>query len=65
MEKKLQILEKGPKAKIHLDLLRAALKKYQIGKLQAMMAYMDSGFKKITSVHDRLAIEMIRRNRYT
>ena len=31
---------------------------YQIGKCQAMMAYIDTGFKKITSIHDRLAIEL-------
>ena len=39
-----------PKAKMHIDSLRAALrkitlKKYQIRKLQAMMAYMDTSLK--------------------
>ena len=37
------------------------IKKYQTGKLQAMKAYMDSGLKKITSIYDRLAIEINRR----
>ena len=32
-----------PKVKIHLDSLRASLKKYRIVKHQAMMAYMDTG----------------------
>ena len=36
-------LEEGLKAEIHIDLLRTTLKKYQIGKRQAMMEYMDSG----------------------
>ena len=30
---------------MYLDSLRATIKKYQISKRQAMMAYMDSGFK--------------------
>ena len=41
IEKNLQELEESPNAKIHLDLLRATLKKYQIGKRQAMLAYID------------------------
>ena len=35
-------------------------KKFQIGKRQAIMAYMDTGFKKFTSIHDRMVIEMNR-----
>ena len=62
MEKELQELKERPKAKIYLHLLRAALKKYQIGKLQAMMIYKDYGlwFKEYTSIHDRLALKMNR-----
>ena len=36
-------------------------KMYQIGKHKDIMAYIDSGFKKFTSIHDTLAIKM---NRY-
>ena len=36
-------LEEVPKVEIHVDLLQKTLKKYQIGKCQAMMEYMDSG----------------------
>ena len=35
--------EKGPKAEIHIDLLKTTLKRYQIGKRQAMMEHMVSG----------------------
>ena len=43
--KLLEALE-DPKAKIHINLLRASLKKsYQIGKHQDMTVCMDSGFK--------------------
>ena len=37
--------EEGPKAEIHIDLQRMTLKKYQIGKRQAMMEYMDAGLR--------------------
>ena len=60
MEKELQEFEEGPNAKLHLHSHRATLKKYQIGKHQAMMAFMDSGFKNFISIHKRLAIEMNR-----
>ena len=33
----------GPKAEIHVDLLKTTLKKYQTGKRLAMMEYMVSG----------------------
>ena len=45
MEKEMQGLEEGLKTKIHLDSLKSTLKKYQTGKLQAMMVCMDSGLK--------------------
>ena len=41
--KEFEGLEEGPKAELHIDLLKTTLKKYQIGKRQAMMEYMDSG----------------------
>ena len=43
MEKELQSVEESPKANMHIDSLRATLKKYQTGKLQDLVAYMDSG----------------------
>ena len=40
MKKEFEGLEKDPKAEIHIDLLNT--KKYQTGKRQAMMEYIDS-----------------------
>ena len=37
----------GPKREIHIDSLKTTLKKYQIGKSQAMMKYMDSGSRNL------------------
>ena len=45
MQNELEGLEKGPKAKIHLDSLRSALKKVPKGECLSMMAYTDSGLK--------------------
>ena len=56
IEKELEEPKEGLKMKMLLDSLRATLKKYQIGKHQAMMAYMDSGFK--IPFHERLVIKM-------
>ena len=42
MAKELEGLEEGLKTEIHINLLRTTLKKYQIGKRQTMMEYMDS-----------------------
>ena len=47
MEKVLQILEEGPKMVIDLNSLKATLKKYQTGKVQASIVYTDSGFKNL------------------
>ena len=47
MTKELEGLEEGPKAEINVDLLKTTLKKYQIGKRQAMMEYMDSGSRNL------------------
>ena len=60
MKEELQILEKGPKFEIHLDSPKATFKKYQTGKLHALIAYTDSDLKKIASNHDRLTTETIR-----
>ena len=45
MGRELQGPEEGHKAKIHLIHSEQYLKKYQIGKRQAMMEYMDSSLK--------------------
>ena len=37
MTTELEVLEEGPKAEIHIELFKTALKKYQTGKRQAMM----------------------------
>ena len=55
--KGLEGLEEGPKAKIHIDLLRMTLKKNQIGKCHGIDRFW---FKKFTTIHDRLALEMNR-----
>ena len=60
MEKDLERFEEGPKSKIYIDLLRATLKKYQIGKRPALMGCLDSVLKKPTSIYDRLAIKINR-----
>ena len=44
-QEKRERLEEGLEAKIHIDLLKATLNKYQIEKFQDMMVYMDSGSK--------------------
>ena len=53
-------LEDETKAKITSIHLEQHYKKYKIGKRQAMMVYMDTGFKIFTTIHDRRAIEMNR-----
>ena len=40
--KELEGLEEDPKEEIHIDLLKPTLKKYQTGKRQDMMEYIDS-----------------------
>ena len=60
MKKQIQELKEYSQTKIRLDSHREKLKKQQIGKRPAMIAYMDSGFKKFTPIHDRLAIIMNR-----
>ena len=43
MTRELKGLEEGPKAEIHIDLLKMTLKKYQTGKRRAMMEFLVSG----------------------
>ena len=54
-------LEKGSKAKIHLDLPRKTLKKVPDWKMLGHERINGYLFNKFTSIHDRVAIE---RNRY-
>ena len=60
MEKELQGLEEAPKAKIRLNLLRATLKKVPNLKTPGHDGIHGYWFKKFTTIHDRLAIEMNR-----
>ena len=56
MEKELERLQEGRKVKIHIDSHRTTLKKYRIGKGQAMMAYMDFSLKNsLPSMIDELS----------
>ena len=48
MEKELQGLEEGPKAKMHLDSLRTTLKKVTISKTPGHDAIYGYWFKKFT-----------------
>ena len=45
MTRELEGLKDGPKAEIHIDLLKMTLTKYPTGKRQAMMEYMASGLR--------------------
>ena len=56
--RELEKLEEGPKAKIHTDLLRPTLKKLSNWKTPGHDCIHDFWFKKFTSVHDRLVLEM-------
>ena len=43
MTRELERLEEGPKAEIDIELHKKTQKRYQTGKRQDMMEYMDSG----------------------
>ena len=51
-------LEEGPKAEIHTDLLKRALKKVSNWKTPGHDGIKGFWFKKFTAIHDRLALEM-------
>ena len=57
MEKEIERLEEGPKAKLRVSSLRATLKKYQTPGHDGIHGYW---FKKFISIHHRLATEMNR-----
>ena len=56
--RELEQLEEGPKAEIHTDLLRTTLKKESNRKTPGHDGIHGFWFKKSTSVHDRLVLEM-------
>ena len=61
MTKELDGLEEGPKAEIHIDLLKTTLKKISNRKKPGHDGIHGFWFKKFTFIHDRLALEI---NRY-
>ena len=58
--KELERLKEGPKAKIFIDSLWVTLKKNTKLENSWLWWYIDTGLKKFTSIHDRLAIELNR-----
>ena len=60
MTRELEGLEEGPKAKIHMELLKKTLKKISNWKTPGHDGIHEFWFKKFTSVHDRLALKMNR-----
>ena len=60
MTRELEGLEEGLKAEIHMDLLRKTLKKISNWKTPGHHGIHGFWFKKFTSIHDRLALEMNR-----
>ena len=59
-DKRLEGLEEGPKAEIHTELLKKTLKKISNWKTPGHDGIHGFWFKKFTSIHDRLALEMNR-----
>ena len=58
MTRGLKGFKKGPKAEIHIDLLKTTLKKLSNWKTPRHDGIHRFRFKKFTSIHDRLALEM-------
>ena len=56
--KKLERLEEGSKAEMHIDLLRTALKTISNWKTPGHDGIHEFWFKKFTTIHDRLALKM-------
>ena len=57
MTRKLKGLEDGPNAEIHIDLLKTTLKNIKVKKLAHDVIH-GFWFKKFTSIHVRLALEI-------
>ena len=60
MTRELEELEEGPKGEIHIELLQKTLKKISNRKTPGYDGIHGFWFKKFTSIHDRLALEMNR-----
>ena len=60
MTRELKGLEEGPKEEIHIDLLKTTLKKISVRKTPGHDEIHGFWFKKFTSIHYRLALEMDR-----
>ena len=60
MGKELEGLDKGPKAKIHLESFKATLRKVPNWKTPGHDVIHGLWFKKFNSIHVRLAIKMNR-----
>ena len=58
--RELEGLEEGPKTEIHIDLLKTTLKRIPNWKTPGHNGIHCVWFKKFTSIHDRLALEMNR-----
>ncbi len=60
MTRELEGLEEGPKAEIHIELLKKTLKKISNWKTPGHDGIHGFWFKKFTPIHDRLALEINR-----
>ena len=60
MTRELEGCEEGPKAEINIELLKKTLKKISNWKTPGHDGIHGFCFKKLTSIHDRLALEMNR-----
>ena len=60
MTRELERLEEGPKGEIHIELLKKTLKKISNWKTPGHDGIHGFWFKKFTSIHNRLALEMNR-----
>ena len=60
MTRELEGLKEGPKGEIHIELLKKTLKKISNWKTPGHDRIHGFWFKKFTSIHDRLALEMNR-----
>ena len=60
IKRELEELEEGPKMEIHIDLLKTTLKRISNWKEPGHDGIHGFWFKKFTSIHGRLALEMNR-----
>ena len=60
MTRELEGLEEGPKAEIHIELLKKTLKKISNEKTPGHDGIHGFWFKKFTPIHDKVALEMNR-----